>query len=208
MLDSPEFHWELSTCHTDSYQFIPIHTNSYQFIHSQSSETVGIAFGHSEILNTIRLTAFSKAVGRALSKPGRSWEASSHSCSFSPVVDFLEPRLRFPASVVGARGAPNVTLTYAQSILDFHITCSYFFLMSGCGIKDLKWRGLVRTGTNMNQQNGSALLQWLKGIDGCLCGPITSERQLISGEAPWRQNTQSPQTKFSCGCRISNSHNL
>lgn len=65
----------------------------------------------------------------------RGRQASSRSsCSFSPVVDFLEPRLRFPASVVGARGTPNVTLTYAQS------------------------------------------------IDGCLCGPITSERQLISGE--------------------------
>ncbi len=39
------------------------------------------------------------------------------SLSFSPVVDFLEPRLRFPASVVGVRGTPNVTLTYAQSVL-------------------------------------------------------------------------------------------
>ena len=56
------------------------------------------------------------------------------SLSFSPVVDFLEPRLRFPASVVGVRGTPNVTLTYAQS------------------------------------------------LDGCICGPIASERQLISGE--------------------------
>ena len=84
-----------------------------------------------------------------LGDPGRSWEASSRSsCSFSPVVDFLEPRLRFPASVVGARGTPNVTLTYAQSILDFHITFSCVVVLKCIKtLNDFKWRGLVRTGT-------------------------------------------------------------
>eukprot|EP00913_Durusdinium_trenchii_P014120 g13253.t1 len=36
--------------------------------------------------------------------------------SFQPVLNFLRPRLRLPASVAAARGPPEVTLTYAQSL--------------------------------------------------------------------------------------------
>lgn len=93
----------------------------------------------------------------ALGDPGRSWEASSRSsCSFSPVVDFLEPRLRFPASVVGARGAPNVTLTYAQSILDFHITFSCVVVVVLKCIKTLNGEGL----SELEQKSISPLAVW------------------------------------------------
>ena len=131
-------------------------------------------------------------------------------------MDFLEPRLRFPASMVGVRGTPNVTLTYAQSVLGAKcvnilvsqdiLRISYRFVqVSANELRHVEAQRLEKnsgscTNTGRPMNSKSSLNQCksvhefffdsyhckVKGLDGCICGPIASERQLISGEASWK----------------------